>query len=299
MSQRSTSLSKIEEIDIGQLVVGTAKNVVKNRPVGVSMWAVGLLIAAFAKGFSVSPEKLDSYQMTLQHAEEVDAKEFNRAIKDYQRHEERYRSLKGWFSCDDACQKAKDKMDMAKGEVNRVQKKRDAIITEARQEVGIWSVFGVQDVRDSFWSAWKSGKDFAARYTMMDAMFMMMPGSREESAISMILKIVMQYVMNLTVGLVGAFFFFVYNVYSLVVAYGESFFSGLAFFLLVLVAGTATVGTYLVAIYGTVAGGGLYLVQQAAKNARLQDEQGRGPGQRRVQYGGPGGPGDFRQRRAY
>merc|ERR1719341_813364 len=157
---------------------------------------------------------------------------------------------------------------------------------EARREVGIWSVFGVRDVRNSFWSAWKSGKEFAARYTMMDAFFMMMPGNREETMISMILKLVMQYVINLTMGLIGAFFFFIYNVYSLIVSYGESAISGLAFFLLVMVAGVATVGTYLIAIYGTVAGGGLFLVKQAAKQAAVEGASGNRP--RRVQYGGPG-----------
>merc|ERR1719264_2118675 len=96
--------------------------------------------------------------------------------------------------------------------------------------------------------------------------------------------------MNLTVGLIGALFFFVYNVYQLIVSYGEPTLSGLAFFLLVLVAAMATVGTYLLAIYGTVAGGGIYLLKQAAKNAAVE---GGHPGMRRpqqVQYGGRAGP---------
>lgn len=42
--------------------------------------------------------------------------------------------------------------------------------------------------------------------------------------------------MNLTVGLISAFFFFMYHVYTLVVNYGEPMMSGFAFFLLVLVA---------------------------------------------------------------
>merc|ERR1719245_1748205 len=118
---------------------------------------------------------------------------------------------------------------------------------------------------------------------MMDAFMMMMPGSREESAISMILKLVLQYIMNLTLGLIGAFCFFIYNVYQLIVSYGEPTMSAISFFLLVLVAGVATVGTYLVAIYGTVAGGGLYLIKTAAKQAAVEGEAG-GRRPRRVQY---------------
>merc|ERR1719203_622846 len=123
---------------------------------------------------------------------------------------------------------------------------------------------------------------------MMDAMFMMMPGGREESMMQVVLKIVMQYIINLTMGLIGAFFFFIYNVYVLICSYGEDTLSGLAFFLLVLVSGVATVGSYLIAIYGTVAGGGLFLVKQAAKQAALEGNR-RGAAPRRVQYGGHGG----------
>merc|ERR1712070_668046 len=113
-------------------------------------------------------------------------------------------------------------------------------------------------------------------------------GGKEEGLVEIVLKLVFQYIVNLTLGLIGAFFFFIYSVYTLVVSYGEPALSGLAFFLLVLVAGMATVGTYLCAIYGTVAGGGLYLVKQAAKQAALEQERG-GQRPRRVQYGGPGG----------
>merc|ERR1712187_140002 len=86
-------------------------------------------------------------------------------------------------------------------------------------------------------------------------------------------------------GLITSFFFFLYGVYGLIVSYGESTMSGLAFFLLVLIAGMATIGTYLMAIYGTVAGGGMYLMKQAAKQQALHgDRPGGRP--RQVQYGG-------------
>lgn len=293
----NTDIKKVEDLDIGALVVSTATSVVKNRPVSVSLWVLGLLIAAFANGFSVDEVTRLSYSETLKMAEDVDRTELNAALRNLQQAEERHYNLKGWFwACDNKCQKAKDKAGMAKAEVMRLQAKRDRIMTDARMEVGIWSTFGVKDVRNSFWSAWKSGKDFAARCTMMDSMFMMMSSSREESAIAMILKVVMQYIVNLTMGLIGAFFFFMYNVYTLVCSYGEPALSGIAFFLLVLVAGMATVGTYLFGIFGTVAGGGLYLVKQAAKQQALNGEGRRRPQQ--VQYGrtyGSGRTGGMRQ----
>lgn len=294
-ARRDDAVQKIDDIDIVSIVKTTATNVVKNRPVTVSLWVLGLLLAGLANGFAVNPVQEEAYTIALGHAEQVDREELGKALRHLQKAEERHYNLKGWFwQCDNKCQNAKDKVDMATAEVARVQAKRDMLLKEARKEVGIWSVFGVRDVRASFWSAWKSGKDFAARWTMMDAFMMMMPGSREESAISMILKLVLQYIMNLTLGLIGAFCFFIYNVYQLIVSYGEPTMSAISFFLLVLVAGVATVGTYLVAIYGTVAGGGLYLVKQAAKQAAVEGGQGQ-RARPRVQYHqGPGGFGGGR-----
>lgn len=294
------ALKKVDELDIGSLVVQGAKTLVKNRPVGVSMWVIGLLIAAFANGFSVDDITRESYTATRQMAEEVERTELAKAERAFRAADDRYYNAKGWFwSCDNRCQKLKDQADMAKSEVHRLERKRDQIMTDARREVGIWSTFGVREVRDSFWKAWQWGKDTAARMTMYDAMFAMF-SSKEETAVSMILKLVFQYIVNLTMGLVMAFFGFLYSAYTLVVSYGEPTLSGIAFFLLVVVAGMATVGTYLCAIYGTVVCGGAYVVKQAAK---AQLEGGHGGRPRQIRHGdlrgGPGGYGGQYQRPHY
>eukprot|EP00933_Yihiella_yeosuensis_P026299 TRINITY_DN20406_c2_g1_i2.p1 TRINITY_DN20406_c2_g1~~TRINITY_DN20406_c2_g1_i2.p1 ORF type:complete len:330 (-),score=60.40 TRINITY_DN20406_c2_g1_i2:89-976(-) len=290
MSRRrdGEAIQAVDEIDMGELVKsagGYAVGVAKNRPVGVSLWVIGLLVAAFAKGFAVSDEAQQAYTVTLQHAAEVDRKELLQAHKNTRAAEDRYYNAKGWFwTCDDRCQKAKDKYDMARADFERVQRKKEQIMREAKAEVGIWSVFGVRDVRASFWDAWQSGKDFAARYTMMDAMMMMFSGEKE-TMVSVILKLAFQYIVNLTMGLIGAMVFFIVNVYYLIVSYGETTLSGLAFFLLVVVATLATVGTYLVAIFGTFAGAGIFIVKQAAKQ-EIGDRRGERP--RRVQYNSGG-----------
>jgi hypothetical protein len=290
----TTSVQKKDDIDFGAIIASTATSVVKNNPIKVSTWVFGLILAAFATGFAVDETTRASYELTIQQAGEVHSKELYKAQQNLKQAEGRHYELKGWFwACDNKCQKALDKVNMAKAEVGRFQKLRDDIITEARREVGIWSTIGVQDIRNGFWSAWKSGKDWAARMTMMDAMFMAF-GGKEETAVSMILKVIAQYIINLTMGLVGSFFFFMYNVYNLIVSYGEPMMSGLAFFLLVLVAGMATIGTYLFAIMGTVAGGGIFLAKKAKEQAKLEQERGGGQARRQVQYGG-GRPGAGRR----
>lgn len=287
-AQRAAQVQKIDDIDIGAIVVSTVKSTVTKRPITFSLWVLGLLLAAFATGFKVDPIQEESYKVQLEQAREIDAKELNKALRVLQRAEEDYYQKKGWFwSCDRACQQAQDKVQMAKQSVARVQAKKDTIMTDARKEVGIWSTFGVSDVRTTFWSSWQSGKDMAKRWTMMDAMFMAFSSSREENIMGVILKLVFQYIVNLTLGLCGAFVYFVYSVYYLIQSYGEPTLSGIAFFLLVLVTGMATLGTYLCAIYGTVVGGGVYLVKQAAKQAALNE--GRGGPRQQIRGGAYGG----------
>jgi len=296
----SNAVKKAEDIDLGQLVVSSVTSFVKRRPVTISTWIFGLLVAALGTGFTVSDDKVENYGIILQQAKDFESKEFSKALRELQDRERRYYNLKGWFSCDDKCTKAYDRYIMAKSEHDRVLKRRNNILTEARKEVGIWSTFGVKDVRDSFWAAWQSGKDFASRCTMYDALFVMI-GGREETAVTMIMKLVMQYIFNLTLGLCGAVFFFLTSVYGLVVDYGEPMFSGIAFFLLVVVASISTLGAYLGAIYGTVVTGGIYAFKKA-QEAALENERNGGP-RARVQYDphrqrpgygrGPSGPGRY------
>eukprot|EP00411_Alexandrium_monilatum_P057359 CAMPEP_0175516008 /NCGR_PEP_ID=MMETSP0096-20121207/14228_1 /TAXON_ID=311494 /ORGANISM="Alexandrium monilatum, Strain CCMP3105" /LENGTH=321 /DNA_ID=CAMNT_0016818293 /DNA_START=41 /DNA_END=1006 /DNA_ORIENTATION=- len=268
------SLKQWEKLDVRALALSTAKSVVQRRPVLVSAWTFGLSLAAFAGGLPVSSTASEAYSIMFQHAEVIDSRELGRALDQLQQEEEAYYNTRGWFgACDENCQRARDKAQLARADVVRLQGQRDKALSEARREVGIWSSFGVQDVRRSFWDAWKSGKDFAARWTMMDMIFMNV-GGREQTLVTLAMQVVMRYVVNLTMGMIGAFFFFVHNVYCLVVSYGESVLSGTAFLMLAVVAGLSTVGAYLCAVYGTVAGGGLILMRQAALQA-VTDGQGR------------------------
>merc|ERR1712093_139937 len=100
---------------------------------------------------------------------------------------------KGWFSCDAVCVQKKEARDIAERRVQQVRDKRDAIISDARQQVGVWSIYSVKDVRAAFWRAWESGKALAARWTMFDAMFMMVGSRREEGLAEVLLKLLFQY----------------------------------------------------------------------------------------------------------
>jgi len=265
-------LQKWEGVDVTGLAVAKATRLVERHPVLFSVWAAGLLLAAFAGGLPVSEASREAYSYMRQQAEVVDSRERDRSLAEWERLQQDYYSARGWFgACDERCARAYDRAQMARADVARATERRDGLLAEGRREVGIWSTFGVQDVRDCFWSAWKAGKAFAARMTMYDALLAV--GGRDESLASLALRLVLQYVVNLTMGLVGAFFIFVYNVYCLVLSYGSAALSGAAFLLLAVVAGLAVLGGYLASVYGVVAGGGLLLMQQAARHAAIQSDQ--------------------------
>lgn len=279
-SKRNLALQSWGKVNVGALAISTAISVAQQRPVLVSVWAFGLLLAAFAGGLPVDEAAKEGYSVMLQHAEVIDSREFQQhALVELESAEKAYYQARGWFgACDADCGKARDRLHMAEEHAGQVQRRRDEALSEARHEVGIWSSFGVQDVRASFWAAWKSGKDFAARCTMYDAIFMV--GGRDETLATMVFKLILQYVVNLSVGLIGAFFFFMYSLYGLIVSYGSSFLTGAAFFLLVAVAGLSLIGTYLGGMYGAVVGGGIMLMQYAEQQQEAI-EMGNMKGKRR------------------
>merc|ERR1712032_806638 len=157
---------------------------------------------------------------------------------------------------------------MAKAELTHVRQRHDKALAEARREVGIWSTIGVQDVRQSFWSAWKAGKDLAARLTWWDAMFMTV--GRDERIQQVILRMILKYAVNLSVGLVSCFAYFMYSLYGLIVSYGSSVPSGLAFLLLAVVAGLSVLSTYLGSMYGVIGSGYMMYMRQCANRQALE-----------------------------
>ncbi len=119
------------------------------------------------------------------------------------------------------------------------------------------------EVRNGFWNAWERGKETAKRWTMMDGLFMLItPGERERTIVHVIMQIMMQYVVNLTVGMLSAMVFFLMNVASLIYSYGEGLASGFMFFGLVFCATMATVGSYLAVIGGTMTVGTRYVIKK-------------------------------------
>lgn len=156
---------------------------------------------------------------------------------------------------------------------------RDALISDAKASVGIWSPQGLAEVRQTFWGDYQWGKDFAKRMTFWDVVFGVGRGRDEELAVTL-LRWLGQIMMNFTIGFVSALVSFCFSLLSLLWAYKTGLLSGTLFFAVAMSGASAMVALVLGGMY-TTAVGGVYL---AARNAQLARLQGRGDGQQYVRH---------------
>ena len=134
---------------------------------------------------------------------------------------------------------------------------------------------GVGEARDSFWTYFAKGKAFAKRQTMWDALFTGFRSmGRNESIIEYAMKMVMQALMNFSIGLIMCLVIFIFGLYSIIKSYDVSLFEGLAFFIIASAAAFATVTTVLGGMFGGVAATGFALAKVAEANNTIQNDMG-------------------------
>ena len=101
---------------------------------------------------------------------------------------------------------------------------------------------------------------------------------RDESMIEYAFKVLLQVLMNFSIGLCFALVFFVFGLWNIVRSYQPNPIVAVLFFIGAACAAFTFVATYLMAIYGAAAGGVygvLKLGETQARAARLQQQQQR------------------------
>lgn len=120
--------------------------------------------------------------------------------------------------------------------------------------------------------------------SMFDFMFMgFRRMGRDESFVEFALKMLIQVLINFSMGLIMAFFIFVFGLWSIVKSYQPNPITAVIYFVSAACAAFAFVSTYLLVLYGAAAGSVYGAAKLAESQRRL--EGGRGYGQQRVQYG--------------
>lgn len=86
-----------------------------------------------------------------------------------------------------------------------VQREGRARMSDAKKVAGLTSEIGVGEVMDSFWDYFDGGKKFAKRQSYWDAFFVGMRSmGRDESFVEYALKMLMQVLVNFSLGLIMA-----------------------------------------------------------------------------------------------
>lgn len=264
--------------DVGTMVLQGATSFARRNKVITGGYLFGLLVLILGgTGTRLSLRQRHEYNRIM---DSIDLQTEYAVSERYARALHNYRSTKGWFSCDGLCQRNKQRMEQIKLELDDVRAEGHARMSDAKSIAGLWSEVGVGQVKDSFWSYFNQGKQFAKRQSMWDAMFIGFRSmSRDESMVEYALKLLMQVLINFSMGLVVALAVFIFGLWSIIRDYQANPIVAVIFFLTCACAAFAFVATYLIAMFGA-AGGGLYgLAKLAETNARARIHQ-----ERRQQY---------------
>lgn len=228
-SSRDEQLATAREIDRASTVlINAGVRVVKNNKLKVGGYVLGLLLCLFFSGWKVTDTQRAEYYHELEKVDHTALYETSNLLNDAYNG---YHRSKGWFSCDAVCQSYKNDMQNFQRQYDMLKKDEAAKIATAKSKLGIFSEYGVEETRNLFWERFGQGKGFAQRQTKWDALFMGMSAmGRDEKLVSYLLRLVMSFLFNFTIGVVGAVVVFICNLYSLIQTFQASFLTGLVFF---------------------------------------------------------------------
>jgi len=278
--QQGVQIVLPEPGDVGQIVLGGASAFAKRHKVVTGGYILGILvILLIGSGTKLNYDQQREYNNIMST---IDVQAEYDASSDFAVANQAYRASKGWFSCDGLCQRNKKRMDDAGYRLDEIRKEGNLRMSDAKSVAGLFSEVGVGEVQDSFWSYFNSGKAFAKRQTMWDIMFMGIRSigrGRDENMIEYGLKVLMNVLLNFSLGLVMALLGFVVGLWSIVRSYQPNPIVAVLFFVSAACAAFSFVATYLLAMYGAAAGGVYGVLKVAEGSQRLQ--QGR-PGQQPI-----------------
>lgn len=278
---RQTDLRVPAASDFGTLAVRSIQSFARQNKVITTSYLFGLLVLLIAgSGTKLTWDQKQEYNRIM---DTVDVYAESSASDQYYRSRQRYERTKGWFTCDAICTKHKRKMELDKLQLDEIRKEGQNRMSDAKAVAGLFSEVGVGEVKDSFWEYFASGKNFAKRQSMWDAMFMGMRSmGRDESMLEYAFKVLLQVLLNFSMGLVMALIFFIFGLWSIVKSYQPNPLTAMVFFIAAVCAAFAFVTTYLFALYGTAVGG-IYGAAKFAEN-QMRIQNGAGNGQRRPHY---------------
>jgi hypothetical protein len=220
----------------------------KNHYILTFIYILGLLIIQFGTGFAVTSSQQKEFTSILQ---KIDIRGLENAKENAYLTYEEYRQSKGWFfTCDEKCTELYEISQQAKYVLDTHEASYNLAMSNARSKVGIFSQYGVEDARESWWDSFQKGISYAKRMSYMDALFLAIGSMRrDDSMLTVFLNWAIQAIMNFCIGMFSAFIGFAIHVAGLIFSYQTGTVSGIAFFILATSGAFAIVASFFVGSY--------------------------------------------------
>jgi len=285
--EQQLAVQQIPDVTASMVVRGVS-SFAKRHKVFAGSYLLGVVVLLFfGSGIPLTLQQRRQYENIM---DSIDLNAEYDASRQYWMARENYRATKGWFwSCDSLCQRNKRRMEQAERDLNMIRKESADRVSEAKKVAGMFSEVAVSETKDSFYQYFYSGKEFAKRQSMWDLFFMSfrsMARGRDESWFEFALKVLLNVLLNFSMGLIMALIFFVIGLWNIVRSYQANPIIAVLFFVGASCAAFAFVTSYLLAVYGA-AGASVYGVLKLAETstrARIAEER-----RRRVEWDGTGG----------
>ncbi len=248
---------------------------VKKNPIKMTFWVIGLGLGFFFNGSEVTPSQMLQYSKSL---DKIPHAEIARAAMSLAESRAQYEASRGWFwSCNTPiCQANKSHMDADMAVYSNLRQQELELMRDAKQSVGIFSEHGVSDTREAFWSTFQSGKNFATRQTKWDILFAGISAiGRDEKVGSFLLRIVVNFVVNITLGIIGAVISFWWSLWGLIQEYRVGLLTGLTFFAGAALAAFSFALMWLFGIYAATTGAVFVAAKVLATNVRIENSRDR------------------------
>jgi ABC-type multidrug transport system fused ATPase/permease subunit len=262
--------------DVGTLALSTVTSFARRHKLISGSYLFGLLVMIMmGSGTKLTMEQAKKYDHIMST---IDLNAEFQASQRYYQANQAYQASKGWFTCDSLCMRNKNRMLQHKAVLDDLRKEGNARMSDAKAVAGLFSEVGVLETKDAFWQYFYQGKQFAKRQSMWDAMFIgIRHMGRDESMIEYGLRVLMQVLVNFSMGLLMALVIFIFGLWGIVKSYQPNPIVAVLFFLSAACAAFAFVTTYLMAIYAAAAGGLYGVAKLAETQARLNNGQAQPP----------------------
>jgi len=286
-AQQERAVAVLPEVqDVTALVVRGTVHFAKKHKVITGSYLLGVIVLLFfSAGIPLSRQQQAEYHKIM---DSIDLNAEYAASRDYWEAHNAYRATKGWFfSCDGLCQRNKERMKRSQAHLEAIRAESAARVSDAKHAAGgIFSELGVSETKEYFWQMFDSGKQFAKRQSMWDMMFIgirQIHRGRDETFMEYALKVLIQVLINFSMGLIMALIFFIGGLWSIIRSYQANPLTAVAYFVCAACAAFSFVASYLLAVYGAAATS-VYGVLKLAETSSRAQRIGQGQQQRYVGY---------------